>query len=83
MIDALINDGHLEESNRCNMRKTLLLPHLHQYQRQFHNELDVGKAKESSCCKSESKDLYTEPGSEFKSNIENGKLNFKNYFVQD
>lgn len=43
LIDALVADGHLDESKRYNMRKTLLLPHIHQYQKKFQKQLDVGK----------------------------------------
>lgn len=63
----MVADGHLDEANKNNLRKTLFLPHIHQYQKEFRNELDVGKAKESNCFKSEPKEGLTE--SEFKSNV--------------
>ncbi len=75
LTQALINEGHLEESNRQNFKKTLLIPHLHQYEKEFQNQLDIGKKQDSVCSgkKEEIDREIAEPESEVK--FDDGNFN--------
>ena len=49
MTEKLIQECQLDEINREKFKDTILLPHTHQYQREFRNQLDVGERLKLSC----------------------------------
>jgi hypothetical protein len=81
LIEALVSDGHLEEINKLNFRKTLQLTHIHQYEKEFQKTLDIGKKQQANCFSKISKDAFVEVEAESEFKCVTGKIHLSDLYL--